>query len=144
MLTESIRCSCLIEFSSLRQREEQVSLVPQSSSVPRNNSDRAGQVCLFLNGCAKWPIQGSLSMKKPPARSSRDGGNSGTDGRPMICKTPSVTGRQEEPVLCYSHGILSCWSSRLFQERIYQVASTLPMLVTLGGYDCSPIVECPL
>ena len=53
MLLESIRCSCLMEFSSLRLREEQVSLVPQSSSVPRDNSDRAGQVRLFENGCAK-------------------------------------------------------------------------------------------
>ena len=26
----------------------------------------------------------------------------------------------------------------------YRVRITLPMLVTLGGYDCSPIVECPL
>ena len=43
MLPESIRCSCLMEFSSLKQREEHVSLVPQSSSVPRDNSDRAGQ-----------------------------------------------------------------------------------------------------
>jgi hypothetical protein len=53
MLPERICCSCLMEFSSLRQREEQVSLVPQSSSVPRDYSDRAGQVRLFLNGCAK-------------------------------------------------------------------------------------------
>jgi hypothetical protein len=53
MLLERIRCSCLLEFSSLRLREEQVSLVPQSSSVPRDHSDRAGQVRLFLNGCAK-------------------------------------------------------------------------------------------
>jgi hypothetical protein len=48
MLPERIRCACLMEFSSLRQREEQVSLVPQSSSVPRDYSDRASQVRLFL------------------------------------------------------------------------------------------------
>jgi len=35
------------------QREEQAPLVPQSSSVPREKSDRAGQVRLFLNGCTK-------------------------------------------------------------------------------------------
>jgi hypothetical protein len=46
MLLESIRCSCLMEFSSLRLGEEQVSLVSQSSSVPRDNSDRAGQVAI--------------------------------------------------------------------------------------------------
>ena len=34
MLPESIRCSCLIECSSLRQREEQVSLVHNRVACP--------------------------------------------------------------------------------------------------------------
>jgi hypothetical protein len=53
MLPESISFSCMIESSSPKQREEHVPLVPQSSSVPRENIDRVGEVDLFANGCAK-------------------------------------------------------------------------------------------
>jgi hypothetical protein len=50
-------------------------------------------------------------MKKPPARSSRDGGNSGTDGRPIISKHTSVTGRQVSPVMLFLKGasLLYSW-----------------------------------
>ena len=48
LLPERIRCSCLMECSSLRLKEEQGSLVPQSISVSRDKSDRAGQVRLFF------------------------------------------------------------------------------------------------
>ena len=38
-------------------------------------------------------------------------GESGTDGRLMICKKTSVTGRHERPVLFQSAGLFSCFVS---------------------------------
>jgi hypothetical protein len=44
--------SCMIETKSLEQRDEHVPFVLQSSSEPRENSDRVGEVGHFGNGCA--------------------------------------------------------------------------------------------
>src|SRR5215472_11642364 len=62
-------------------------------------------------------------MKKPPARLSRDGGNSGTDGRRMIPKTPSVTSRHVQPLFLFQLALFSSCSP-LIQERICEGAST--------------------
>ena len=48
---------------------------------------------------------------------------SGTDGRPMISKTPSVTGRHNRPFVL-SHVSFSSYPSLFIQERIFQVTST--------------------
>src|SRR5436305_1512956 len=65
-------------------------------------------LCFYLS-CGF--LRGLLNMKKPPARSSRDGGNSGTDGRPIIRKKTSVTGRQMRPVKLFMQGtsLLYLW-----------------------------------
>ncbi len=53
ILPESASLSCMIEISALKEREEPVPLVPQSSSVPREKIDRVGEGGHFANGCAK-------------------------------------------------------------------------------------------
>jgi hypothetical protein len=47
----------------------------------------------------------------------------GTDGRPIIRKTPSVTGSHQRPVPMQGAGLFSC-AALLVQERMCKVAST--------------------
>ena len=53
MLQGSACFSRLMVTSSLEQREEHVPLVPPSSSVPKENSDRVGKAGLLENGYSK-------------------------------------------------------------------------------------------
>jgi hypothetical protein len=53
ILPASASFSCMIEMSSLKEREEHVPLVSQLSSAPREKMDRVGEVGHFANGCAR-------------------------------------------------------------------------------------------
>ena len=49
---------------------------------------------------------------------------SGTDGRPIICKKPSVTGSHDQPLFLF-HLSLFSYCPPLIQEQIFEVASTM-------------------